>query len=83
MEKWSKILQTVLKNDFDEAYYPYPKEAESGYVEAQTDKEYFGWMNGKASEISGFFFGFPGIQNALKTSGFGAEPQEHVLSVKF
>jgi len=31
-----------LKNDFDEAYYPYPKEAESGYVEAQTDKEYFG-----------------------------------------
>ena len=35
----------------------------------------WGELNGKASEIPGFFFGFPGIQNALKTSGFGALPQ--------
>ena len=56
-------------------YYGYLKEAESSSVEAHLEEEYLRWIDGKARVTSGFFFGFPGIQNASKTSGFGAEPQ--------
>ena len=56
-------------------YYGYLKEAESSSVEAHLEEEYLRWIDGTARVTSGFFFGFPGIQNASKTSGFGAEPQ--------
>ena len=64
-----------LTISFLRAILPNLREAESSSVEAQLEEEYLRWINGKASEISGFFFWLSRYSKYLKNfGGWGSAP---------